>query len=187
MFDFFGFECGLDETEFDSSAPGASTTGEGGFGFGSGLFLGGALGMLFGGSGRSATEFEPMDTDLGSFSSEEKSFLVQAWRLEKELTEARRLENWERTFLLVHAVSASINEGWAEFFPEHSAYDPSPRFHAEIAELLMPLLHSAQTELRLDFANLISPERMKELQDGDISMNYDSMEFTLNGFPIPND
>ena len=149
-----------------------------------GVFLGGALGWLLGSGRRRETEYVSVDSDLGSFTTDEKDFLAQVWRMEKEVNEAWKAERWERLYLLLHAVSASLEEGWNEFIPEHPDYDPSPKFHTELHQHLLPLLQRTQEGARLDFPALISPERMKEFEDGDLSMNYESMTFTLNGKKI---
>tara|TARA_Y100000588_G_C14227872_1_gene913947 strand:+ start:65 stop:622 length:558 start_codon:yes stop_codon:yes gene_type:complete len=184
MIDFDDFDCEPCELGYDPSGADAPVSDGGGFGFGSGMFFGGALGLLLGGGRRRETEYVPVDPDLGSFTNEEKDFLAQVWRMEKEIEEAWKAESWERLCLLLHAVSASLQEGWGEFLPEHPDYDPSPKFHAELDQHLMPLLERAQEGARLDFTSYISPERLQELEDGDVSMNYESMTFTLNGQPI---
>lgn len=157
----------------------------GGGGFGWGMFLGGAMGWLLGGGGsRPSTEYVPVDADLGAFKEDEKEFLAQVWRFEQEIDSAWQANQWERLFCLLHAASASLNDPWAKFLPEHPEYNPSEKMHVELDQHVMPLLDKMKEGARLDFISLIPPERIKELEDGDLSMDYESMAFTLNGQPV---
>jgi len=153
-----------------------------GLGFGSAVFLGGALGWLLGAGRRSeASSFIPLAEDREAFSHEEKGFLSQIWRFEEEIDLATKNSNWERLFCLLHAASASLNQTWSKFLPEDPAYDPTPKFHAELDQLVMPLLDKMREGARLDFQSLLSPSRLQELEEGDLTFCYKTMAFTLNG------
>ena len=69
-------------------------------GLGTGMLLGGALTWLFGG-GR--TEYVLPDyeeyEDLGVLTKEERGFLSQLWRLEFQIEEALKKEEWEQALM----------------------------------------------------------------------------------------
>ena len=87
----------------------------------------------------------------------------------------------------MHAASTSLNQTWSKFLPEDPEYDPTPKFDAELDQHVMPLLDKMKEGARLDFQTLISPDRMKTLEEGDLSFSYTTMAFTLNGQPMPNE
>ena len=184
MFDLFDIDCpsleGLDPQE--------GTVNEGvedsGFGWGS-FALGGILGSIFGScsSLKRIPDFTACPQP-GAYSEDEEEFLKQVRNCERELDLAWEAGDWKRIFLLAHAISTSLNEGWSEFLPEGPSYSPTARFHEDLKQNLMPLLIKTKMVFGLDYGSLLPKEWREELSRGNLSMNYESMIFTLDGEPL---
>jgi hypothetical protein len=157
-------------------------TNEGGWGW-SALF-GGALGLMLGRSDRpsvSVPEFAPAE---GDFTPDEKDFLSQLWRFERELRDVRENEDWERLYFLSLLAVESFKQGWSEFVPENPGYSPSPRFDQEVRQILTSFIRLCQEALALDFDTLISPKKFGKLDEYQVNLNYATMTLTVHGVPF---
>lgn len=157
-------------------------TNEGGWGL-SAMF-GGALGLMLGRSDRpsvSVPEFVPAE---GDFTPDEKDFLSQLWRFERELRDVRENEDWERLYFLSLLAVESFKQGWSEFVPENPGYSPSPRFDQEVRQILTSFLRLCQEALVLDFDTLISPKKFGKLGECRVNLNYATMTLTVDGVPL---
>jgi len=156
---------------------------EGGWGWGA--MFGGALGWMLGRSERSVVNVPAFAPVEGDFTPDEKDFLSQLWRFERELRDVRKNEEWERLYLLVLLAAESFNQGWSEFVPENPGYSPSPRFDHEIREILKPFIRLCQEALALDFESLITPEKFGKIEVCQVNLNYATMALKVNGVPFP--
>lgn len=143
--------------------------------------LGGAIGWVLGRS-----YYSVLSTPSGTrfdheYKDDEKDFIAQFWRYESELRHVRNNEQWDRLFLLVMIAAESFKEGWSEFIPGNPGYSPSPKFDMEIKEILIPFLRLCLEVVSLDFENLISPEKLAELDKANVNLNYATMKLIVNG------
>ena len=101
-----------------------------GFGLGAGMLFGGVLAWLLG-SGRRAEEIaleeeiaalEAEAADLGQLTADEKNFLSQLWRMEKELGEAIDEKNWEQLLVLINVFQGAMNGPWKPFLPGNDEF-----------------------------------------------------------------
>ena len=149
-------------------------------GLGTGMLLGGALSWLFGG-GR--TEYVLPDEeeyeDLGLLSNDERGFLAQLWRLEFQLEEAMKEEDWEQALILINVFDGCIKHLWKPFVPGTDEFKPSPKYLHEIEDLIGPSLKSIEASINLDPFSKLSPERMRELNGRQLSIDLDKWEFVF--------
>ena len=160
----------------------------GGFGWGAGMLLGGALAWIFGGVGRRDEDLDFSDellrdihdgADLGSLTKEEKVFLSQIWRLEKELEEAMQEEDWEKVLLLVNVFNGCLENTWEQFIPGRKDFSPSPKYLADIEGLIGPALKTMEVAIELKPDSKIPPERIQELDGRRLSVDLDEWKFTF--------
>ena len=153
-------------------------SGDSGPGLGVGMLLGGALTWLFAG-GR--TEYGLPDDeeyeDLGVLTKEERSFLSQLWRLEFQIEEAMKEEDWEQALILINAFNGAIENIWKPFVPGTDEFKPSPKYLHEIEDLIGPSFKSIEASINLDPFSKLSPERMRELTGKQLSIDLDKWEF----------
>ena len=145
-----------------------------------GMVLGGALAWLFGG-GR--TEYVLPDDeeyeDLGVLTKEERSFLSQLWRLEFQIEEAMKEEDWEQALILINVFDGCIKHLWKPFVPGTDEFKPSPKYLHEIEDLIGPSLKSIEASINLDPTNRLPPERIKEMHGRQLSIDLDKWEFVF--------
>ena len=148
-------------------------------GLGVGMLLGGALTWLFGG-GR--TEYVLPDEeyeDLGLLSNDERGFLAQLWRLEFQLEEAVKEEDWEQALILINVFDGCIKNLWKPFVPGTDEFKPSPKYLHEIEDLFGPSLKSIEASINLDPTNRLPPERIREMHGRQLSIDLDKWEFVF--------
>ena len=153
-------------------------------GSGGGLFVGmvfgGALAWLFGG-GRTEyilPDYEE-DQDLGVLTKEERGFLSQLWRLEFQIEEALKKEEWEQAIILINAFNGAIENIWKPFVPGTDEFKPSPKYLHEIEDLIGPSFKSIEASINLDPFRKLSPERRVELAGRQLAINLDKWEFVF--------
>ena len=155
-------------------------SGDSGPGLGVGMLLGGALTWLFGG-GR--TEYVLPDDeeylDLGVLTKEERGFLSQLWRLEFQIEEAMKKEEWEQALILINAFNGAIENIWKPFVPGTDEFKPSPKYLHEIEDLIGPSFKSIEASINLDPFSKLSPERRRELKGRQLAINLDKWEFVF--------
>ena len=159
----------------------------GGFGWGAGMLLGGALAWIFGGVGRRDEDFDfsdeladfPDGAVLGSLTREEKIFLSQIWRLEKELEEAIQERDWEKALLLMNVSNGCLENTWKQFIPGTKTFSPSPKYLADIEGLIGPSLKTMEAAIELKPDSKIPPERIQELDGRRLSVDLDEWTFTF--------
>ena len=155
-------------------------SGDSGPGLGVGMLLGGALTWLFA-EGR--TEYVLPDDeeyeDLGVLTKEERSFLSQLWRLEFQIEEALKKEEWEQAIILINVFNACIENFWKPFVPGTDEFKPSPKYLHEIEDLIGPSFKSIEASINLDPFRKLSPERRKELTGRQLAINLDKWEFVF--------
>jgi hypothetical protein len=149
-------------------------------GLGVGMLLGGALTWLFGG-GR--TEYVLPDyeeyEDLGVLTKEERGFLSQLWRLEFQIEEAMKEEDWEQALILINAFNGAIENIWKPFVPGTDEFKPSPKYLHEIEDLIGPSFKSIEASINFDPFSKLSPERRRELKGRQLAINLDKWEFVF--------
>ena len=149
-------------------------------GLGVGMLLGGALTWLFGG-GR--TEYVLPDDeeylDLGELTKEERGFLSQLWRLEFQIEEAMKEEDWEQALILINAFNGAIENIWKPFVPGTDEFKPSPKYLHEIEDLIGPSFKSIEASINFDPFSKLSPERRRELKGRQLAINLDKWEFVF--------
>ncbi len=149
-------------------------------GLGVGMLLGGALTWLFGG-GR--TEYVLPDDeeylDLGELTKEERGFLSQLWRLEFQIEEAVKKEEWEQAIILINVFNGAIENIWKPFVPGTDEFKPSPKYFHEIEGLIGPSFKSIEASINLDPFRKLSPERRRELKGRQLAINLDKWEFVF--------
>ena len=75
----------------------------------SNFFLGGILGWMLGSYRKPSIRLAPASSTVeGDYSPEEKIFLTELWRFEKELKSSMEREDWYRVYLLVHLAAEAI-------------------------------------------------------------------------------
>ena len=162
--------------------------GEGGFGWGAGMLLGGALAWIFGGVGRRDEDLDFSDellrdihegTDLGSLTKDEKVFLSQIWRMEKELEEAMQEEDWEKLLLLLNVFNGCLKNIWKQFIPGTKDFSPSPKYLADIAGLIGPSLKMMEAAGELSPDSKMPPGRIRELHGRSRCIDLDEWKFTF--------
>ena len=155
-------------------------SGDSGPGLGTGMLLGGALTWLFGG-GR--TEYVLPDDeghdDLGPLSNDERGFLSQLWRLEFQIEEAVKEEDWEQALILLNVFDGGLENVWKPFVPGTDEFKPSPKYLHEIEDLIGPSLKSIEASINLDPFSKLSPERIRELDGRQLSIDLDKWEFVF--------
>ena len=155
-------------------------SGDSGPGLGTGMLLGGALTWLFGG-GR--TEYVLPDDegyeDLGPLSNDERGFLSQLWRLEFQIEEAVKEEDWEQALILLNVFDGGLKNIWKPFVPGTDEFKPSPKYLHEIEDLIGPSLKSIEASINLDPFSKLSPERLEELDGRQLSIDLDKWEFVF--------
>ena len=150
-------------------------------GLGTGMLLGGALAWLFGG-GRAEYVLPDDDyeyEDLGLLSNDERGFLSQLWRLEFQLEEAAKEEDWEQALILINVFDGCIKNLWKPFVPGTEEFNPSPKYLHEIEDLIGPSLKSIEASINLDPTNRLPPERIKEMHGRQLSIDLDKWEFVF--------
>ena len=147
---------------------------------GAGLLLGGALAWLFGG-GRTEYVFPDDEEyeDLGPLTKEERVFLSQLWRLEFQIEEAMKEEEWEQALILINAFNGGIENIWKPFIPGTDEFKPSPKYLLEIEDLIGSSLKSIEASINLDPFSKLPPERMSELKGRQLSVDLDKWEFVF--------
>ena len=158
----------------------------GGFGLGAGMLLGGALAWIFGGGREEDFDFSdellrdlPDEEEIGSLTKEEKVFLSQIWRLEKELEEDVEEEDWEQVLLLMNVFNGCLENVWKPFVPGTKTFSPSPKYLADIEGLIGPSLKTMEAAFELKPDSRIDPERIRELDGRRLSVDLDEWKFTF--------
>ena len=155
-------------------------SGDSGSGLGAGMLLGGALAWLFGGG---KTEYDlPADEEyehLGVLTKEERGFLSQLWRLEFQLVEATKEEDWEQALILINVFNACIENFWKPFIPGTDEFEPSPKYLHDIEDLIGPSFKAVEASINLDPFSKLSSERMRELTGKQLSIDLDEWEFVF--------
>ena len=145
-----------------------------------GMVLGGALTWLFGGGKQEEfLEDEVEWDDLGSLTGEEREFLSQLWRLEFQLEEAVKEEEWERAVVLLNVFEGCLRKAWTRFVPGNDAFTPSPKYLHEIEDLIGPSLKRFESAINLDPFAKLSPKRRSELNGRQLSIDLDEWEFVF--------
>ena len=155
-------------------------SGDSGPGLGVGMLLGGALTWLFGG-GRTEYVFPDDEEyeDLGVLTKEERGFLSQLWRLEFQIEEAMKKEEWEQALILINAFNGAIENIWKPFVPGTDEFKPSPKYLHEIEDLIGPSFKSIEASINLDPFSKLSPERRRQLTGRQLAINLDKWEFVF--------
>jgi len=178
---------GMDEWENEGSQA-SDEEDDGGFGLGPGMLLGGALAWLFGGVGRRDEDLEfsdepledfPGESELGSLTKEEKVFLSQIWRMEKEIEEAMQEEDWEKVLLLLNVFNGCLNNSWKQFIPGTKDFSPSPKYLADIEGLIGPSLKTMEAAGELSPESKMPPGRIRELHGRSLCIDLDEWKFTF--------
>ena len=117
--------------------------------------------------------------ELGSLTREEKVFLSQIWRLEKELEETMQEENWEKVLLLMNMFNGCLENTWKPFIPGTKDFSPSPKYLADIEGLIAPSLKTIESAIELKPDSEIPPERIQELDGRRLSVDLDEWKFTF--------
>lgn len=145
-----------------------------------GMVFGGALAWLFGGGKQQEVFEEEVEWDnLGSLTGEERGFLSQLWRLEFQIEEAVKKEEWEHALILINAFNGAIENIWKPFVPGTDEFNPSPKYLHEIEDLIGPSFKSIEASINLDPFRKLSPERRGELTGRQLAVNLDKWEFVF--------
>ena len=159
----------------------------GGFGLGAGMLFGGVLAWLLG-SGRRDEEIaleaeiaalEAEAADLGELTHDEKNFLSQLWRMEKELGEAIDEKNWEQLLILINVFLGAMEGPWKPFLPGNNEFSPSPKYFSEIESLIGSAFQVGQVAGDLDPGTKMSPARIAQLQGRKLAVDLDKWEFVF--------
>ena len=161
--------------------------GGGGFGLGAGLLIGGVLSWLLG-MGRRTEEIAleqdieallAEQIDLGQLTSDEKNFLSQLWRMEKDLGEAIDEKNWEQMLVLINVFQGAMEGPWKKFLPGNDEFSPSPKYFSEIENLIGSTFQIGQVADELDPGSKMPPERVRELHGRKLAVDLDKWEFVF--------
>ena len=172
---------------FEQSIPDPVTAVTEEAGWGWDALFGGAVGWMLGRPGCASFSPQIMNQTEGVFTPEEKDFISQLWRFERELRDVQENEEWERLYLLVLLAGESLSQVWKEFVPGNPGYSPSSKFDGEIREILNPFLLLCKEALALDFESLISPAEFAAIGSKDliqVNLNYATMIISIDGVPF---
>ena len=159
----------------------------GGFGLGAGMLFGGVLAWLLGSDRRTEEialekEIAAMETEaaeLGQLTTDEKNFLSQLWRMEKELGEAIDEKNWEQLLVLINVFQGAMNGPWKPFLPGNDEFSPSPKYFSEIENLIGSTFQIGQVAADLDPGSKMPPARVRELHGRNLSIDLDKWKFNF--------
>jgi hypothetical protein len=174
-----------DEWEYEDPLTG-DDDGDG-FGLGAGLLFGGVLAWLLGTDRRAEEialeqEIEALEAeaaDLGQLTADEKNFLSQLWRMEKELGEAIEEKDWERLLVLINVFQGAMNGPWKKFLPGNYEFSPSPKYFSDIENLIGSTFKMGQVASELDPGTKMDPARVDQLQGRNLSVDLDKWEFAF--------
>ena len=149
---------------------------------GSNFFLGGILGWMLGSYRKPSTRLAPASSTVeGDYSPEEKNFLTELWRFEKELKSSMEREDWYRVYLLVHLAAEAIKNDWSEFIPGNQGYVGSPKFEGEVRNILQHFLQLCQNAIKLDYQRLL-PEKVETTgKTAEVYLDFDTMDLSIDG------
>ena len=117
--------------------------------------------------------------DLGQLTADEKNFLSQLWRMEKELGEAIEENDWERLLVLINVFQGAMNGPWKKFLPGNDEFSPSPKYFSEIENFIGSVFQMGQVAADLDPDTKKHPDRVAELQGRNLSVDLDKWEFVF--------
>lgn len=171
----FGFEEEPEIVESYEAQPECETSG----GWGS-FLLGGAVGALWSGAGKSKfNNYSNQPEVFDSFSDDEKVFLRQIWRFEEEFGKALEDDDIELAVLLFNGLAACVNGPWKPFLPGNDKYSPTEKFDSEFEHLALPILNKA-TQISVDeLTARLTPEQFERIDDKQMSLNPDDWSFTM--------
>ena len=159
----------------------------GGFGLGAGMLFGGVLAWLLGSSRRAEeialeeeiAALEAEAADLGQLTNDEKNFLSQLWRMEKELGEAIDEKNWEQLLILINVFLGAMEGPWKPFLPGNDEFSPSPKYFSEIENFIGSAFQMGKVADDLDPGAKMPPARVRELHGRKLSVDLDKWEFVF--------
>ena len=117
--------------------------------------------------------------DLGQLTNDEKNFLSQLWRMEKELGEAIDEKNWEQLLILINVFLGAMEGPWKPFLPGNDEFSPSPKYFSEIESLIGSAFQMGQVADDLDPGAKMSPARVRELHGRKLAVDLDKWEFVF--------
>jgi hypothetical protein len=149
-----------------------------------GALFGGAVGWLLGRTERPRLLVPPSACGEGGYTPEEKEFLSQIWRYEKELREVLGKKQWRRLYCLVLLAAESFKQNWSKFIPGNSGYSPSSKFDCEIRDTLPPFVDIILDAAALDYDFLLSKTEKEKVGVNNVYLDYETMEITIDDVPF---
>ena len=146
--------------------------------------FGGAVGWLLGRTERPRVFVPPSACGEGDFTPEEKEFLSQIWRYEKELREVWEKKQWRRLYFLVLLAAESFEQNWSKFIPGNSGYSPSLKFDCEIRDTLPFFVNITLEAAALDYDSLLTKAEKEKGGVNNVYLDYETMEITVDDFPF---
>lgn len=148
----------------------------------SNFFLGGILGWMLGSYRKPSIQLIRASSKVeGDYSVEEKDFLTELWRFEKELKSSMEREDWYRVYLLVHLAAEAIKNDWSEFIPGNPGYAGSSKFEGEVRNILQHFLLLCQNAIKLDYQRLLHEKVKTTGKTAEVYLDFDTMELTIDG------
>lgn len=169
------FNGGLDE-------PMAVQGDEGSWGWGA--FFGGAVGWMLGRSERPNVSFPSSVHADGDYTPEEKEFLSQIWRYEKEMREVWEKKHWRKLYCLVLLSAESFKQTWRKFIPGNPGYSPSPKFDREIRQTLPPFVDLIREAAALEYDVLLPETEKSDGKLNSVYLDYETMKITVDDVPF---
>jgi hypothetical protein len=99
--------------------------------------------------------------------------------LEFQIEEAVKEEDWEQALILLNVFDGGLKNIWKPFVPGTDEFKPSPKYLHEIEDLIGPSLKSIEASINLDPFSKLSPERIRELDGRQLSIDLDKWEFVF--------
>jgi len=149
---------------------------------GSNFFLGGILGWVLGSYRKPSNQLVPASNTIESdYSAEEKFFLTELWRFEKELQSSMEKEDWYRVYLLVQLAAEAMKNEWSEFIPGNQGYVGSSKFEGEVRSILQHFLQLCQNAIKLDYQRLL-PEKVETTgKTAEVYLDFETMNLSIDG------
>jgi hypothetical protein len=144
--------------------------------------MAGTLGWMLGHNRKTGSTFSIKTWGQESeYSEEEFLFLIELWKLEKELKSSMEREDWYRAYLLVHLAVEATKNDWSEFIPGNQGYARTFKFEGEVCNMLQHFLQLCQSAIKLDHQSLL-PERMETPgKTVEVYLDFDTMELSIDG------